>query len=163
MLIVCGAVGTEPAYFDGLKQARRNPAVKVKVLGKGVAPDQLVRYTCKVGDGYDEIWCVVDTDEYDIPAAVRAARGTRVQLSVSDPCFEYWLILHFQDCHRPARCYDEVLPILRRHVPGYDKTRLTFAQFDAGVERAIERARARDGGGNPATGVWKLALNVLPD
>jgi hypothetical protein len=35
VLIVCGAQETEPAYFTGLKNHRRNPAIGVKVKEKG--------------------------------------------------------------------------------------------------------------------------------
>lgn len=168
ILIVCGAKRTEPDYFEGLKRARRNPAVKVKVLGKGIAPDQLVRYAAKLRHDYDEVWCVVDTDEFDIAPAAKGAQKTGVQLAVSNPCFEHWLLLHFEDHRCPARSYDELLPKLIKHVPDYDKSRLIFAHYDAGVEDAIRRARTNDSAGgdhgrNPCTGVWKLALSVLPD
>jgi hypothetical protein len=140
----------------------------VKVLGKGIAPEQLVRYAAKLKCDYDEVWCVVDTDEYDIPLAVRAADETGVDLVVSNPCFEFWLLLHFKDHRSPAHSYGEIVPNLIKYVPDYDKCRLIFTHYAAGVEDAVQRARAidptgRDTAHNPCTGVWRLALSVLPD
>jgi hypothetical protein len=168
VLIVCGGVRTEPDYFDGLKQVRRNPAVRVKVLAKGVDPEQLILHAAKVGGEFDEVWCVVDTDEFDIDRAFGVADALGVSLAVSNPCFELWLLLHFDDCRTAARSYRELRPMLIKQVPGYDKSRLDFAQYDAGVAAATTRAErldptGRDHGRNPSTGVWKLVRQVLPD
>ena len=168
VLIVCGGTRTEPDYFDGLKRARRNPAVQVRVLGKGIDPEQLVGYARKIGGDFDEVWCVVDTDEFDIVRTAKAADAQGVSLAVSNPCFEVWLMLHFDDHRSPARSYQELLPKLMKHVPGYDKCRLEFGRYDPGVEAAVERAErldpsGRDHGRNPSTGVWKLVRQVLPD
>jgi hypothetical protein len=166
ILIMCGGIRTERQYFEGLMKARRNPSVEVRLLSKGVAPDQLVRHAKRVGDGYDEMWCVVDTDEFDIAKAARLADELGVRLVVSNPCFELWLLLHFDDHRGAARSYKELRPKLIKHVPGYDKCRLEFGQFGAGVEGATERAEqldpsGQDHGRNPSTGVWKLVRQVL--
>ncbi|GAA3435670.1 RloB family protein [Kutzneria kofuensis] len=168
VLIVCGGTRTEPDYFDGLKRARRNPAVQVKVLGKGIDPEQLVTHAHKVGSDFDEVWCVVDTDEFDIAKAVKLADKLKVRLAVSNPCFELWLLLHFCDHRGESASYRQLLPKLIKHVPGYDKCRLDFDQFDPGVAEAVRRAErldpsGRDHGQNPSTGVWKLVRQVLPD
>jgi hypothetical protein len=97
ILIVCGGTRTEPDYFEGLKRSRRNPAVQVKVVGKGIDPEQLVAHAHRVRGDHDEVWCVVDTDEFDIAKAVRVADKLKVRLAVSNPCFELWLLLHFDD------------------------------------------------------------------
>ena len=168
VLIVCGGTRTEPDYFEGLKKARRNPAVQVKVLGKGIDPEQLVKHAHRVHGDYDEVWCVVDTDEFDIAKAAKVADQLGVLLAVSNPCFELWLLLHFTDHQGRSASYRELLPKLTRHVPGYDKCRLDFGRFDVGVAEAVERGErldpsGRDHGRNPSTGVWKLVREVLPD
>lgn len=167
VLIVCGGTRTELDYFDGLKQSRPNPSIEVKVLAKGVAPDQLVRHAKRVGGDYDELWCVVDTDEFDIAKAARLADELGVLLAVSNPCFELWLLLHFTDHQGRTASYKQLVPKLIRHVPGYDKCRLDFAQYEAGVEDAARRGEkldptGRDHDRNPSTGVWKLVRQVLP-
>ena len=47
---------------------------------------------------YDEIWCVFDIDEHpNVPQAVEEARQVGVEVAVSNPCFELWLVLHIRD------------------------------------------------------------------
>ncbi|WP_249228357.1 RloB family protein [Kutzneria sp. CA-103260] len=164
---MCGGTRTELDYFDGLRRSRRNSAVRVTVIAKGVAPDQLVRHAKRIGSDYDEMWCVVDADEFDIAKAARLADELGVRLVVSNPCFELWLLLHFTDHRGVCSSYKQLLPKLIKHVPGYDKSRVDFAQYKPGVAVAVERAErldpsGRDHGRNPSTGVWKLVRQVLP-
>ena len=169
VLIVCGGKATEPSYFRGLKKERRNPAVRVVVDSKGVDPVSLVRFAAQKRDstGCDEVWCVIDVDEFDIAEALAAARKKGVNLAISNPCFEYWLLLHFELCAAPLTCFDDVRTRLVRHLPRYDKTTLSFADFAPGVDDAIERAQSRcDTVGaehtrNPSTGVWALVRQVI--
>jgi len=56
---------------------------------------------------------------------------------------------------------------LIKHVPGYDKCRIDFAQYEPGGEDAARRGEKLDPSGrdhdrNPSTGVWKLVRQVLP-
>lgn len=169
VLVVCGGVATEPAYFRGLKKERRNPAVRVVVEAKGVDPVRLIRFAAQKRDvlGCDEVWCVVDVDEFDVPAAVAAAKQYDVRLAISNPCFEYWLLLHFELCTAPLTCYDDARRKLVKHVPQYAKSGLCFTDFASGVDDAIERARSRcevvgtEHTRNPSTGVWALVQKVV--
>ncbi|MBP8181837.1 MAG: RloB domain-containing protein [Acidimicrobiia bacterium] len=50
------------------------------------------------GSAFDEVWCVFDVDEHErFGQAVASARNNGVQLAISNPCFELWLLLHYQD------------------------------------------------------------------
>ncbi|MGH3924191.1 MAG: RloB domain-containing protein, partial [Pseudonocardiaceae bacterium] len=66
----------------------RNPAVQVKVRAKGRAPEDLVRYArCIAPEGadeFDQVWCVVDSDEYDLELAASLAAALDVRLAVSN-------------------------------------------------------------------------------
>lgn len=142
--------------------------VQVKVLAKGGAPDQLVRHAKRIDDGYDEMWCVVDTDEFDIAKAAWLADDLGVRLAVSNPCFELWLLLHVADHQGRCASYKQLLPKLIKHIPGYDKARIDFGRYEPGLAVAIERAEkldptGQDHGRNPSTGVWKVIRQVLPD
>ncbi|MGW0519325.1 RloB family protein [Crossiella sp. NPDC003009] len=171
MLVLCGGCSTEKSYFDGLRRSRRNPAVTVKVVGKGVSPTQLVGHAVKLRDqapgAFDEVWCVVDVDDFDIDPAVTAAASAEVRIAVSNPCFEYWLLLHFTDHTAALANYQQVLKCLRKHVPDYDKTALDFTRYDRGVEDAVRRASAADPTiadhrRNPSSGVWPLVRSMIP-
>lgn len=173
LLIVCGAKATEPDYINGLRKHLRNPAVSIKVVTKDKAPSQVVQYALKVSaqapDTYDEVWCVVDADQFtDLDeAAGLAAKSTtdslRVTLVVSNPCFELWLLLHFADQRGPVPSFVQLKPLLKKHVPSYDKSRLDFeADYAPAYTDAIRRARTLDPSGcgyrlNPSTNMWQLA------
>ncbi len=171
LLVVCGATGTEPQYIRALNSFLCNRAVHVKVIEKGRSPSQVVDFGIKkmtaVKDSYDELWCVVDVDNFeDLDAAARKAKtsGIRTTLIVSNPCFELWLVLHFAD-HRsyidsPARTKQ----LLCRHVANYDKQIVDFpAVYAPRLEDASRRAKALDSTGeatrlNPSTNMWRLVV-----
>lgn len=170
LLVVCGGERTEPDYFRGLKTEVRNPAVHVRVKARGAAPAELVRYARSLApigaDEFDEVWCVVDRDEFAIQSAAARAADLDVQLAVSNPCFELWLLLHHQDCTAPLGDASAVLRRLKRHVPAYQKAELRFADFKTGVPDALRRAEHLDPSGcdygcDPSSGVWKLVRRIV--
>jgi hypothetical protein len=166
ILVVCGGVRTEPDYFEGMKSSYRNPAVKIIVRKAGVSPVELVELAMSVrdrdNDSFDEVWCVCDVDDFDLTAAVGLAARNDVRLAVSNPCFEVWLLLHFEECMAAMTGYEQLRRRLAKHIPDYDKDPGPFARLRPGVGLAIERAQALAPPGteherNPATGVWVLA------
>ncbi|MGH3624474.1 MAG: RloB family protein, partial [Sciscionella sp.] len=91
-----------------------------------------------------------------------------VRLAISNPCFEYWLLLHFESCSAALSwCYAEVRKRLLRYVPEYDKSSLRFVDFASGVDTAVDRGRLRCGQlgteycVNPSTGVWALVEQLM--
>lgn len=155
--MVCGGEKTEVDYLAGLRQRFR---ARVTVKPKGDSPLKLVGYASRLMGQYpeefDEAWCVVDVDEFDIEAATSQAAKLGIELAVSNPCFEFWLLLHFRDPCGPAKACREIAGHLAKCLNGYDKTRLNFAHFAPFVSVAIERARKIAPGSNPSTGVWRL-------
>jgi RloB-like protein len=177
ILIVCEGEKTEPEYFDGFARACRNARVTIEIAPEHGVPRTLVT-TAKEhkkraeaaakreGDdnlAYDAVWCVFDVDDHPHVADARQmARDNGIDLAVSNPCFELWLLLHFRDApgmqHR-----DTIRQMLSAHLPGYDKG-VEFAAYSAGYPQAAKRAeqldkKARDdgeSGRNPTTGVYKL-------
>lgn len=57
---------------------------------------------------YDEVWCVFDIDDHPkIADARQQARDNGIDLAISNPCFELWVLLHFQDQRAHiSRCPD---------------------------------------------------------
>ena len=165
IVVVCGGVRTEPCYLRALVGRHRNPALRIKVIGKGDDPASLVEYAVsalgrELAD-LDEAWCVFDVDEFVLDGAVQRAKAAGVRLAVSNPCFELWLLLHYEDCRAEVDGARDALRRLRRHVPTYDKTQLDFVSFADGVTAATARARQLDDGAdppgpNPSSGMWRL-------
>ena len=60
--------------------------------------------------GVDETWCVLDHDgrEEEVrkflvwhERARKSRSAPTIEAVISDPCFEYWLLLHFEYTTRP--------------------------------------------------------------
>lgn len=155
LAVCCGQ--TEQAYLDGLK--RLSKPVTLKPVVKVGSPAQLVRHAVKLREndrgGFDEHWCVVDVDEFDIDEAIAEAASSGISLAVSNPCFEVWLILHFADCTAGLASPKAASDKLRKHLPGYAKGALDFARLAELVDKAVERAKAL-GAGNPSSDMWRL-------
>jgi hypothetical protein len=106
----------------------------------------------------DEAWLVVDkdkwTDEQLLKLHAWAQARDNYGFALSNPNFEYWLLLHFEDGAGIASsrgCSDR----LRRHLPGYDKG-IDVRKFTPDrIKDAISRAKLRD---NPPCTDWPHAF-----
>jgi RloB-like protein len=177
ILIVCEGKNTEPQYLDGFLRACRNPRVKIRIAREQGVPRSIVEIAKenkkaaeadakRRGDenlAYDSVWCVFDVDEHPhIHDALQVARDNGVELAISNPCFELWLLLHFRES--PGMQHRHKLKeMLKTHVPGYDK-RVEYAIYSDGYSNAVVRAirlatNAPTPGGfppNPSTGIFRL-------
>jgi hypothetical protein len=118
-------------------------------------------------DDYDAVWCVLDTElERELTEClVREAGQGGVQLALSTPCFEVWLILHREDWTAPFQTADKAKKALQRQLPAWAEGTTRFADFRDGLEDACRRAQALDPRGedhmkNPSTSVWKLVAQL---
>lgn len=121
ILIVCEGSKTEPYYIEALIKDYEIPKAKaeVEVTGEcGSDPLSIVNFAIKKLDSknYDYIFCVIDRDKHpnfnDALQKINMHKWETGKKSekfkvkkavaiVSIPCFEYWLILHFQKTTRP--------------------------------------------------------------
>lgn len=104
VLVVTNGERTESSYLDLLKRearARDDLAVAVKTI-PGDPKTVLKKLSSPHGDvsAYDEVWVVVDEDCADRSDFVaECSKGTRKDrwfAVVSRPCFEVWLIAHYE-------------------------------------------------------------------
>jgi hypothetical protein len=179
MLIVCEGTRTEPGYFNDLRHAERG-LVDLKISPGGV-PRTLVERAVELKDAaekdaksrrdenlsYDEVWCVFDIDEHPgVPDAKQQARDNGIELAISNPCFELWMLLHFRD----QRAYIDRSAVqgeCAKYLPGYEK-RVPFAKLHPKYGEALERAVALDAwqqtrgceGLNPWTGIHRLTEKI---
>ena len=157
ILVVCEGKVTEPEYLRALQRASRNPRVHVEVATETGVPKTVVEVAIRLRDGaarearrqrdenlrWDEIWGVFDVDDHPHLDEARAlAAKESVELAVSNPCFELWALLHFED-QRAHIDRHKLRAKLQRHLPLYDKS-LDFARMHPGHDDALRRARALD-------------------
>jgi hypothetical protein len=181
-LVFVEGAKTENLYFTEWRGQLRDRVIVNVHEFTGVDPRALVERAVREkreeardakrgrGPAHDEVWCVFDVDKHArLAAALDMASANGVQTAVSNPCFELWLVLHYQDQtafieRRPAQR-------LAARLLGCDK-RLTPAALEALIERcdeALGRAQRLDemhlrngsrAGSNPSSGVWRLVERI---
>lgn len=183
VLIVCEGTKTEPTYFKKMCNSRRLRPENITILGEECASDPLsvVKYAIKrfrKDPDYDRVYCVIDRDKhatfYDAINKVRDTRlGKKVSFKaiVSDPCFEFWLLLHFKCTTRQfmaqgesSNC-EQVITELKcgGRIPNYDKGaqgvyELTKERLDDAIinaKRVLTHNQETDTS-NPSTNVHEL-------
>ena len=180
VLIVCEGRETEPNYFNDLKRALDLTSVEVEVVGSdvcGTAPRSIVDYAKtrmnellkdKREVDRKNVWCVFDRDEHpSFAEAMDMAKGNGFGVAFSNPCFELWYLLHFQDQKAPIG-RDAVTRALKTpgNFPEYSKNmkglfrRLLSRLPDAEARAQSLRTKHKDDNSpethNPSTGVDRL-------
>ncbi len=157
----------ESAYLAGLYTLAANPAVVVRPAPEPVTADEVIalaeEYRRRHPDEVDQVWCVLDAEEADLPTLRMRAVEADVELAVSNPCFELWLLLHHVERAPGLMSRDGAVRILRQHLPDYDRMRLDFADVQKGLGMAVDLARSLETGEmtNPSSGMWRLATRVF--
>jgi RloB-like protein len=165
---------TEGQYF-GLFQSTR---VQVKILptsnGRS-APNHVLDRLDDFKGQYelneeDELWLVCDVDQWgsrNLSDICRKARTKGYNLAISNPCFEVWLCLHFQDLdHRDKTCTD-FKKRLREILGSYRGNNLDLEKYSSNVPEAIDRAKnltppsQEYWPNNLGTHVYKLAESII--
>lgn len=155
ILIVCEARETEPNYFASLYNVRRPASVSVKVLRGGAAralPAKVVERARELKDQFsrdvrpDQAWCIFDTEHAGTHAELKGlaeyAECQGLRVVVSNPAFEYWFLLHFEETDRPFGSAQEVITTLQAHLPQYTKNMDVFSRLDNLTEQALANAKA---------------------
>jgi len=140
VLIVCEGEKTEPYYFKELKEHYKLDSANVEITGQcDSSPMCVVRYARqryreaqKAGDAFDTVFCVFDKDTHGDYRQALDTLGSAKPMGVfkaihSVPCFEYWLLLHFDYTDQPFYAAGTrsvgamALQRLKQHWPEYEK------------------------------------------
>ena len=176
VLIVCEGRNTEPGYFEALRRGTRGANVAIRIVGDAGDPASIVRRCLENFGRADHIWAVFDRDTHShFDAAVRECGEKNIQVAYSNPCFELWLVLHYEDYNRMDSS-DDVQRRLEALCGGYDRgggKTLDFRALMPRCEGAEVRAEAQVRGlrevgdrlGCPSTTVFELtrALRKISD
>ncbi len=153
--IFCEGKRTEPEYLDALKRlpaARDLAAVDLRVATAygGTVPKTLIsvaiearRRADEEKAEIDEFWYVFDVEapqnHPDLKESVERARQNDIELAISNPCFELWLVLHFQDHARWSN--NDAVQRLRRKLDGSTDKGIDAARYMPHLGEAVRRAR----------------------
>lgn len=134
-LIVCEDGKSAPNYFEALKKHFNLSATSIQVVGSGgsTQPIQVVTKAIEFKknaanaqsgtEPFDQVWCVIDGDYGNkITNARTKAKDNNVELAISTKCFEYWLLLHYEESDTSTMdCDGLVSSLKKKHVPDYQK------------------------------------------
>lgn len=182
VLVVCEGEVTELTYFRAMKKELKTPSIEI-IVGKGSNPKSILETAmAKYSDfPYDQIFCVFDKDSHLYYQSVineieqlnnRKTNPVPIKAIYSAPCFEYWLLLHFDYTAAPYQrtqkksTGDCCVSQLKKHIPNYDKSKLSiieifpmlYGRLDDAIKNAkkIQIASKRDGFDEPFTNVNEI-------
>ena len=107
VLIVCEGEKTEPYYLTALRDYFKLSQANIRIdPNSDSSPISVVNYAKELikqseKDPYDNVFCVIDRDRHTSfdTAIVQINsfrnKNTKLHSIVSNPCFEYWILLHF--------------------------------------------------------------------
>jgi hypothetical protein len=140
-LILCEGE-TEENYFNGLisqsKYRRKFQSISVRVFKpKDHSPFGMVKEAKRMisiakseKNPYDFVWVMFDKDGHaKIPDAFELARTSTPEINVAFtiPCFEYFVLLHFDKTTKPfTKCDDVIHQIKKNWLPDYEKATNIF-------------------------------------
>lgn len=144
---------TEPEYFDKIN--RLNATIKIQCIRRShgrSAPryvlEDMKRYLKDnaITENY-EAWLIIDRDRWQQEDILElhswANSRNEYNLSISNPDFEYWILLHYED---GTNCPGKVAinSKLEKHIPNYDKHVNNINFKEDMISDAIRRGRQRD-------------------
>lgn len=172
---------TEDGYFKHWGRRNRSKVIvnvhefngdPLSLVRRAVAEQKYERYEEKHrrGQPHDEIWCVFDVDAHERMAeAVELAVTHNINVAVSNPCFELWLVLHYQGQTAFIEGH-AVQRLAKAHLKcGKALSVQALEALTSRYDEAVKRAKALDakheGDGspprsNPSSEVWRLVERI---
>jgi len=175
-VIATEGVKTEPQYFASFNNQQSVIQVKCLKHNHNSSPAHILKKMTshlkkKTLKKSDEAWLVVDKDQWTDEQLAQlhkwSQKADNYGFALSNPKFEYWLLLHFEDGTGIASSHD-CSARLKQYLADYDKCIDTRKITKDMINDAILRAKIRD---NPlckdwprsggSTTVYKLVENIL--
>ena len=183
-LIVSEGEVTEREYLDAVRRARRIRSASIVFMPPGpTSPVEIVerardlRNHARRIDPFDDVWCIFDAeakvDQRARPRlsdAIQMARDNDINVALSNPCIELWILLHEQDqeaaihSHAAQHLCSKLGLIDKKHISTPDHL---LDRYQAARARAegLDCKHERDGrvcvvDCNPASGIYKLVDSI---
>jgi len=151
-LIAAEGAKTEPQYFSLFNSPHATVQVTCLKCGHDSAPPHVLKRMTtwlKKNDleDSDEAWLVVDKDQWTDAQLKELLTWSQSKenygFALSNPKFEYWLLLHFEDgkgVDTSRKCSER----LRRYLKNYDKG-IDLRKFTPdSISKAVHQAKLRD-------------------
>lgn len=156
-LILCEGE-TEENYFTGLvtqeKYRRKFASIDVEIfkpkdhspIGLVNAAKDKIKKAKQDKNPYDFVWIVFDKDGHSgIPAAFEMARNANpeIKIAFTIPCFEYFVLLHFERTSKPFNKCDDVISKIKneKYVSNYEKSGNLFELISPQMSFGLENSK----------------------
>ena len=156
-IAIIGEGETEWFYFESLRIAKRYPFKLSPGFPQHADIEHILKLAkAKLVEHYDYVVCLIDMDRlYEKPAEMQKYQSFKnskenhdIMFIETSPCTEFWFLLHFLPDNTVRRYmnYDQLIPELKKFMPGYEKTKRYFIKtklYDFLVANGnLERAKA---------------------
>lgn len=184
VLIVCEDSKSSAYYFEDMAKVFGLSAVDVRGKECGSAPSSVLKYAEqeyeqeKLSDPYDRVYCVFDRDQHksfsptvEKISALKTS-GKPFFAITSTPCFEIWLLLHFNPVThsymptgRRSPCDQAIIELRKKAtLDGYKKgvggiyAKLSGQKMQDAIKHAkrLLKDNKKTGSDNPETNVHEL-------
>lgn len=177
-LIVTEGGKTEPNYLIKLRDRLKLAVADVEIVHpEGTDPITLTKRAIELREerkeearrnptkvAYDEVWVIFDLEKphderRELARKAKNIKGaSKIRFAISDPCFEYWLLLHEKYTTSPFIDCSELTKKLKQHWKDYSKGQSPSREFLDKIPKAVTNARhcrehhkSSGGNGNPST------------
>ena len=152
--LICEGSETEIRYFKKFRSRECNIDI-VPIPSQYKSADKLVQkaratigYSPYYPDGVDMIWWVFDRDDNTnamLSKAKQVAIKEGYQIAFSNPSFEVWFLLHFNNQTTPVENCETAIKLLKKkgRLEQYEKNKEVYEQLKPLQEAAIDRAKKR--------------------
>ena len=163
ILIITEGSKTEPMYFDNYRTRQTNIDVRIvsnkadgaktdytHLLDKAISYKKEEQISIEYGDS---TWIVADGDvDYKTQNALntknqklldarKRAHAKNIEIIISNPCFEFWYLLHFMYSTKHFNDYRSVQAELNKYIPNYEKSKDIYSQLSSYTGKATEHAK----------------------
>lgn len=186
-LLVSGGKETEQQYFTYVRKELAATGMTIKVVSEGAAPNELLDIAIRLreddrrdarrnndrGNTYNRVWVITDVDNFpQIPSVRQRAAAAGIEVIVSNPCFELFLVLHSQAYNRncTATAIQNVAKGLglttgRNSKDIVEKSLVGKFQYAEGLSQGIRQMHVSNGNSfphdNPSTEVDLLVRDLI--
>jgi RloB-like protein len=174
--LFCEGAVTERLYFEALGRLYRKNVKVILSEKSGRDPLTLVQFAIVQGtrdsnDMNDEYWAVFDRDDHlSFDDAFERAKKGNIRIAFSNPCFELWILLHFQ-AQTANLSRTEATKRLKNHMHDYVKApglqqllSNDYSRYENAKTRAqgLSKQHWKDGDPrrNPGSTVFELVESI---
>lgn len=160
-LIVTEGSRTEPHYFEEFRMQLHLEATEVVILqADGTDPLTVVKHAARKRDErkkeakgslilptFDKTWAVFDTERADtnpkLHEAIQYSKAKKVNVALSNPAFEYWILLHFEYTTSSFANCDKIIDRIenRNYIKPYIKSNIPVIVLLERILDSTQRAK----------------------